>query len=176
MNVFVLCTGRCGSMTFAHACKHATNFTAGHETRGHLLGAEHFAYPPNHIEVDNRLTWFLGRLGAAFPDAYYVHLVRDPVAVARSFLLRWGRGGIIDKYADGILLHPPSKDRLAVCRDYVETVTARVQQFLRDRPHMVIDIDRAKASFYGFWRTIGADGNIEAALAEFDIRYNDSPT
>lgn len=28
MNVFVLCTGRCGSMTFARACGHIRNFSA----------------------------------------------------------------------------------------------------------------------------------------------------
>lgn len=173
MNVFVLCTGRCGSVTFSKAAAHATNFTAGHETRSHLLGQEHFAYPANHIEVDNRLSWFLGRLHAAFPDAYYVHLVRNRQAVARSFMLRYGRG-IIGGYANSILMTlPADAPKLDVCLDYVHTVTENIWQFLRDRPHMVIDIDRAKHGFVEFWQTIGAHGDLEAALAEFDIFYND---
>ena len=82
-NVFVLCTGRCGSTTFDRACRHMTNWTAGHETRSHLTGPDRFAYPPRHIEADNRLSWMLGRLEQAYgADAAYVHLTRDAEAVA----------------------------------------------------------------------------------------------
>lgn len=41
------------------------------------------AYPPRHIEVDNRLAWFLGYLQEHHGhEAYYVHLTRDRDAVA----------------------------------------------------------------------------------------------
>ncbi|GGA66833.1 hypothetical protein GCM10011521_01190 [Arenimonas soli] len=33
MNVFVLCTGRCGSVSFARASAYLTNYTAGQESR-----------------------------------------------------------------------------------------------------------------------------------------------
>ena len=49
MNVFVLNTGRCGSMTFVEACRPITNFSSAHESRCAKLGAERFAYPDNHI-------------------------------------------------------------------------------------------------------------------------------
>ena len=92
MNVFVLCTGRCGSTTFARAAEHATNFSVGHESRKRLIGAERFAYADNHIEVDNRLSWMLGRLDDHYGErARYVHLTREREAVARSFLQRWDR-------------------------------------------------------------------------------------
>ena len=78
MNVFVLCTGRCGSTTFSKAASHMTNITAGHETRCSLIGNLRLAYPPSHIEVDNRLSWFLGRLDCTYgKNACYVHLQRD---------------------------------------------------------------------------------------------------
>ena len=38
MNVFILCTGRCGSLTFTRACGHMTNFTTAHESRVALIG------------------------------------------------------------------------------------------------------------------------------------------
>ena len=61
------------------------NYTAGHESRATRIGSDRFAYPPNHIEVDNRLAWMLGRLEQSFgKDAFYVHLKRKPEAVARS--------------------------------------------------------------------------------------------
>jgi hypothetical protein len=62
MNVFVLTTGRSGSLTFAEACRRITNYTTGHETRVGRVGPERLAYPDRHIEVDHRLAWFLGRM------------------------------------------------------------------------------------------------------------------
>lgn len=65
MNIFVLCTGRSGSKTFIKACNHITNYTCGHESRAKRAKLEsrlNLDYPPNHIEADNRLSWFLGRL------------------------------------------------------------------------------------------------------------------
>jgi hypothetical protein len=47
MNVFVLCTGRCGSTTFARACRHMTNYGVGHESRIGKLGEERLAFPPD---------------------------------------------------------------------------------------------------------------------------------
>jgi len=90
VNVFVLCTGRCGSRAFIRACRRSTNFSAGHETRLRRLGPDRFAYPVNHIEADNRLSWLLGRLDVAYGDsAAYVHLMRDEEATALSLLVRY---------------------------------------------------------------------------------------
>ena len=46
MNIFVLCTGRCGSVTFTKACQHITNYTCTHESRVSLLGEDRLNYPP----------------------------------------------------------------------------------------------------------------------------------
>ena len=93
MNVFVLCTGRCGSTTFIESCRHIRNFSCAHESRTRLLGNERLAYPPNHIEADNRLSWFLGRLDREYgDDAFYVHLVRNTKDVARSYARRFTSG------------------------------------------------------------------------------------
>lgn len=62
MNVFVLCTGRCGSMTFAEACSHAVNYTTGHESGRHRR--YDLKYPADHIEVDNRFPQFWETIGA----------------------------------------------------------------------------------------------------------------
>jgi hypothetical protein len=71
MQVFVLCTGRCGSMTFTRACQHMTNFTAGHESRKRFLFGEKLSYPRNHIEADNRLSWCLGVLNDRYGASAY---------------------------------------------------------------------------------------------------------
>lgn len=179
-NVFVLCTGRCGSVTFAEACKHLDNYTAGHETNASVIGGLRLDYPDRHIEVDNRLAWYLGRLGASFDDetTLYVHLKRDPEAVAQSHLKRWDakfRASMIRSYANGIVMRHeewPEEDRIEACRDHVATVTANIDEFLRYRRSVTVQVEDAKHDFGVFLGAIRATGDTEAAIAEWDVRHN----
>lgn len=179
MNVFVLGTGRCGTSTFVAACRHFTNFTAGHETLTSRLGASRFAFPGDHIEADNRLSWLLGRLDTAFgTQAFYVHLIRDPEAVAESYARRWqeGLGTLPAAYHRGII-HQASEKRLDICRDLVATVTGNVEAFLRDKPMQItVRLEHAVQDFPLFCRAIGAEGDIDAALNEWGTRYNATPS
>jgi len=178
VNVFVLNSGRCGSMTWIRACSHITNYSAGHESRTHLLGPERLAYPDNHIEADNRLSWLLGRLERTWgDDAFYVHLKRDPEATARSFSRRRDFG-ILRAYHEGILFgSDPEMDGLALARDYLETVEANIELFLRGKSRvMEARLESLEADFRRFWSAIGAEGDLDGALAELEIRHNSSST
>jgi hypothetical protein len=176
MNVFILNSGRCGSTTFIQACRHISNYTAGHETRVHLIGAGRLAYPERHIEADNRLSWLLGRLERTYGDrAAYVHLTRDRAASAASFAKRAGFG-IMKAYRDGILLEgEPGQSAYDVALDYLDTVDANISQFLAGKSRrMAVRLEHAEADFATFWRWIGAEGDLERALAEWGNRYNAS--
>ncbi|GAK50563.1 hypothetical protein U14_01795 [Candidatus Moduliflexus flocculans] len=176
MNVFILCTGRCGSMTFIEACKQITNYSCGHESREHLLGADRLNYPKNHIEADNRLSWLLGRLEAAYGDhAFYVHLKRDDTDTACSYTKRYERG-IIRAYREDILFgSSPDYDPMAVCLDFCQTINANIAAFLKDKTQtMPFSFEYAKRDFAEFWNRIGAKGDLERALAAWDITYNAS--
>ena len=175
MNVFVLCAGRCGSVTFTRACEHATNFTAGHESRVKLLGEERLNFPANHIEADNRLAWLLGRLDARFGrDACYVHLRRDREQCARSHNRRWERGGMMHAYARALLRRRERRERhLDVCHDYLLTVEQNIELFLKDKPHrMEVQLEDLPETFPTFWRWIGAEGDLDAALRELETLHN----
>lgn len=178
MNVFVLCTGRCGSVTFVRACEHATNFSAGHETLARMTLDARLDYPANHIEADNRLSWMLGRLQKRWDasDAFYVHLKRDREATARSFALRLEQGtGIIAAYKSGVLMGARRAEPLDICRDYVDTVTANIELFLADKPNvMTINLETAIDEFPQFWRRVGMEGDLSAALSEWGVRHNAS--
>jgi len=175
LNVFVLNSGRCGSTTFIRACAHIDNFSAGHESRIQLSGANRLAYPEQHIEADNRLCWLLGRLDRRFGRAaYYVHLRRDPQAVIASFA---GRGdfGIMRAWREGVLLGGAGQDPEELAADYLETVEANIELFLRDKPHrMQVRLETVHRDFARFWEWIGARGDRAAALAEWRVRYNAS--
>jgi hypothetical protein len=177
-NVFVLSTGRCGSLTFAMACGHMTNYTAGHETRISELGGDRLDYPDNHIEIDNRLSWLAGRLGKRYPRAIYVHLTRDREATARS-ILAWPAPpsrSILRAYAGGILFGNQTNMRTAL--DYVDTVNANIDLFgkhmswYEGKSLLKVRLENAKADFENFWYEIRAEGDLDAALAEWDIKYN----
>jgi hypothetical protein len=175
MNVFVLCTGRCGSTTLIEACRHITNYTSAHESRTGKLGAERLSYPANHIEADNRLSWMLGRLDEAFgDDAFYVHLKRDEAATAASFAKRY-YSGIMGAYRTGGILMdlPINADPVAVARDYCDTVNTNIAAFLKDKTHqMEFRLEHAKQDFVTFCGAIRAQVDMAAALSEFDEKHN----
>jgi hypothetical protein len=176
VNVFVLCTGRCGSTTFIRACKHIRNFTSGHETRARLLGEARLNYPDHHIEADNRLSWMLGRLDSKYGDAaVYVHLTREPSAVARSFEDRVNhRGAMMAAYREAILMGGTEQ---ALPRDYaddyVQNVTLNIRHFLKDKSRVLhVALETVEQDFPAFWKRIGAQGNLDAAMAEWRQRSN----
>lgn len=176
-NIFVLCTGRCGSMTLARACAHLTNRTSAHESRTHLLGPDRLAYPPRHIEIDNRLSWLLGRLDQTWGNrAAYVHLTRDPDEVARSYAAR-AHQGILKAYRNDIIARSRFKNRKAqvidFARDYVDTVTDNITLFLRDKTHVLpMTLESLSEDFETFIGWSGAEGDLDAARAELAVRHN----
>lgn len=176
MNVFILNSGRCGSTTFIRACSHIRNFSALHESRCGLIGSERLNYPDNHIEADNRLSWFLGRLDREYGDsAFYVHLSRGRDNTAASFARR-SEFGIMQAYREGIVLELQGEPGAhAIALDYLDTVEANIDCFLKDKPHqMAFQLESAQADFATFWQRIGAEGDLPAALAEWNKHYNAS--
>ena len=181
-NVFVLGTGRCGTVTFSAACGHFDNFTAGHESRRGELSAARFEYPEHHIESDNRLSWFLGQLGQRFDDdeTMYVHLTRSPDDVIASYTRRWNSGfrsNIGRAFGHGIVVRTedwPEGDVESVVRFYVETVTANIEAFLEGRSAMSIQLETIDTQFPDFIDRVGATGDLRAATAELGVRHNAS--
>lgn len=177
MNVFVLSTGRCGSTTFARACDHIQNYSTSHERKIDKL-YKRVEYPDKHIEVDNRLSWFLGRLDKKYgDDAYYVHMKRDKMETAKSFSSQYERG-IIKAYKKQILWRVDERslaDPLDVCKHYCDTINENINSFLNDKTNkMVFQLESSKDDFKNFWKQIGAEGNLVDALQEWDKKYNAS--
>ena len=176
MNIFILNSGRCGSTTFIKACQHITNYTSAHESLLTETGATRFNYADNHIEADNRLSWFLGRLDETFGDnAYYVHLSRNPDETANSFSNRINFG-ILKAYEQGVLMHEEHKlSANEIATDYIQTVESNIKHFLKDKSNtMDVSLETIKTDFTDFWNSINAQGDLAKALKELDINYNAS--
>jgi len=176
MNVFILNTGRCGSSTFIKACEHITNFSAAHESLATKLGEKRFAYADNHIEADNRLSWFLGRLDKKYADdAFYVHLTRDRSDVINSFNKR-EKFGIMKAYKEGILLGGEKSQSINdIAEDYINTIESNINLFLKDKSNkMTFNLEAANEDFKIFWNHISAEGDLNLALTQWKINYNKS--
>lgn len=209
MRVFILCAGRTGSTTIIRAFGHATNFTAGHESRADRIVAR-CEYPDQHIEADNRLVWFLGTLERLYgDDPLYVHLTRDRRAVIESHLARWNAAVARSRPA-WLLRHPrmlagrtrrwlrdpestryPSivrglgreviirpgvfseEDRRQVCELFVQTVEDNIEAFLAGKPNVEhVAVESFADDVKRLWHRIGAEGDLDAALAELEVRHN----
>ena len=133
--------------------------------------------PPNPREPNNRLSWLLGRLDAAYgDDACYVHLTRDRAQVAASFAKRM-EFGIMKAYWEGVLLHEeqPEASALAAANDYIDTVEANIALFLKDKSNTLeFRLETAKEDFRRFWEWIGAAGDLDKAVAEWAVHHNAS--
>src|SRR5262249_47394109 len=160
MNVFVLSTGRCGSRTFPRASGHARNYTAAHESfnrwRHQVTDPPYHSlrYPENHIEVDNRLSWFLGALEKEDGDgAFYVHLLRDREEVARSLAKR-GKRSILFTFAWGVLQYYDDaealgeQERYQIGLQYWQVVNDNIAAFLAGKSRqMTIWLHDVRPSF-----------------------------
>ncbi len=168
-NVFVLSPGRSGSKSFVEACKHLSNYSALHESRGGKLGEERFAYSQFHIEADNRLCWFLGPLSERFleKEVLYVHLKRDYEATVDSFLHRLQnsayRSSIISAFAHGVLMKPGDwtpEEEIEVVRLYVSTIHSNIELFLASRNSITVELEDGGSSFDLFLDEISAEGDL----------------
>jgi hypothetical protein len=52
------------------------------------------------------------------------------------------------------------------------TINANIREFLRNRIAMEVALERAKCDFRTFWAWIGAEGDLDAALAQWDVYYH----
>lgn len=170
MRVFVLCTGRCGSVTLVEALKTATNYTVEHESHWGQVMPHRIDFPDDHIEVDSRFAWVLGGLGERYPDAFYVHLTRDRTKVAKSFNRRWANTTM-----RGYLALTNLPEGISTALDYVEVVNGNIRHFLRGKESHTIELG-SDEGFRELWRRIGAEGDLDEALALWNKVHNSQPS
>ena len=163
MRIFVTGTGRCGTVAFSKAAAHAINYTVGHES--HAGRVNDWEYPDNHIEVDAHLTIALGLLKNKYPDALFVHLHRmDRVACVRS-LSRLTEA--INGFAF-VFFEQRNPDPLEVAGAIYDTYNALCSKHCG----FWLSLERAKEDWRQCWNFMACEGDIDASLAEWDIRYN----
>jgi len=186
VRVFVIGTGRCGTRTFAQACKRIQNFTSAHESHSRRSIGD-LDYPDGHIEIDHHLSWGLPLLldrYPASPDTLYVHLLRERAACVASLSRRID----MDMFA--------ALSSFVTCNRRTPELRRRAAEYFYDSRNAAIDLALRKPSIGSgyalsvagnhltvfveslpevwplFWEVIGAEGDMEAAMAECRKRYN----
>lgn len=167
MRVFVVGTGRCGTSTFYQACRHIENYTAGHETAARTWTI--YPYPDKHIEVAGHLSMLMGRVIYAYPGSFWVHLIRRKEACVRSLASQ--SQAPLDSFARH-WFQVFQLDPLKAAIGFYDCVNANIRTMLNGVEHMTIQTEWAKDKWSEFWERIGAEGDYDASVAEWDRKYN----
>lgn len=175
-NIFVLSAGRVGSEILSKALSHANNYTVGHETDR----AKDFSYPDYHIEIDNRLAWFLGDLDEIYDsnETLYVWLYGNRHNQTISLSRRYNHShSIMRAFGDGILMGAVKK-KLDIAVKYVECVEDNIQYFTSGKENVAYVDSSNTYSFRNSVHTLWADarmcGDYDACMDELSKFYNAS--
>lgn len=179
-NVFVLTPGRTASTTFSKACEHIENYTSAHEMNSTIIDLDNrLTFPNNHIEVDNRLIWYIDNLKIRYgSSAKYVYLRRKPDDVALSYHKRWNnKVSIVRGYGESILMKGfcPANERLSICQSYSKLVDEKLLSFIKDNEGIIVNVENIESDFRKFYDWISAKGDVELCINEFNKYYNKNP-
>lgn len=170
MRIFVVGTGRCGTSTFYHACRHATNYTVGHESRAGRIND--YCYHDNYIEVSSHLAFAVPLLMERNQGCRFVHIIRSKAACVASMA---ETREAIKAFAFGISEGNPRHgseylEWAAWLYDLINAnITATVQTAWNA---FLFHMDYADREWEECWRFMGCEGDFEASLAEWRWKYN----
>lgn len=82
MRVFATGTGRCGTSTLYQLARTLPGFQAGHESS--LGRPPSWEYPDGCFEVASQIVYGMPLLLSRYPEAFWIHLVREREACVRS--------------------------------------------------------------------------------------------
>lgn len=161
--IFVTGTGRCGTMTFAKAAGHATNFGVDFEPPRTSLD-----FPDRRITVAASLHLCLPLLVRYYPDAKWVHVVREREACIDS-LATLSNGEMMRWWGWFYLNQPamPARDAAAVYYDLTNALIAACVPY-----RFTLNLEHARSQWPGCWQFMGCDGDFNASLAEWSTKYN----
>lgn len=170
MRVFVTGTGRCGTTTFSMACKHFSGDTSKHEsTNGRLSTLD---FPDNHIESEPGLVWRLPQLIEKYPDAIYVHLLRDKDLCVKSLSKR----SSLDHYAKFTeRVGRNNYSRSVLANNYYDFVVGTVELYFKTYPINTITMPLIPS--FDVWKDFCKElsvvsDEIKKSYAEWEIKYN----
>jgi hypothetical protein len=170
MRTFVLGTGRCGTKTFNKACEHLVGYTTAHELK---TFNNDLTYNDNHIECDCHLFWHLPNLFKLYPDALYIHLIRDKEPCVNS----WKRRGTIKAYS--AFTEMDEHGRLAphiIASNYYDFVIGMIDSFFENKECKFIKMSLPPSGqqWKYFHTLLGKPEGYQQSFLEWKVIHNAS--
>lgn len=172
MRVFVVGTGRCGTVTFYQACMEIANYTAGHESKNGEDQIGDWSFPDNHAEVSCNLLWGIPALRERYPKAFWVHLTRERAACVDSLRQNCSRSQEMFAQQWWFFRHEVDPNRRArIAETYYDSYNALVRRLLPPTA-LTLQLESIRESWPEFWEKIGAQGDLAASLLHWGRKYN----
>lgn len=167
MRVFVTGTGRCGTSTFYQACRYLRDYTAGHESFVARLPT--WEFPDQHVEVASQLAYAIPVLRRRYPDARWVHLIRDRAPCVESlarqcwdsmaaFALQWF-----------LVEHP--YDILGAAGQFYDLTNDLISALI-PTGSLLVRIETVQEQWPGFCEWLDAECDGDAVAEVFSRAYN----
>lgn len=169
MRVFVTGTGRCGSVCFSKACGHITNFSSAHESESFDL-----IYSDSHIEVNPQLWIVIPLVVKKYPNAKWVHLVRDPDTCIPS-IAALGHGSVSRAFSHLFITIASESEADSAKRLYeasTQNIRSNFSSLISPENQMEIRLENAKDKWSEFWSFIGAEGDFDESQRCWDTPVN----
>lgn len=172
MNVFVVGTGRCGTCSVYQAFGHATNYTVGHERMAGKV--PNYNLRDNHIEIGSPLTIAIPILKRKFPEAKWIHLIRDKGPCVSSLINQCETS--MRAYARQWLFmdEVSDKDLYKVAALFYDSVNGTCRDLLAGEDYVVLKLSKIQSRWEQVWNWLGCEGSFEDSLAELKRHYNPS--
>lgn len=167
MRVFVLGTGRCGTVTFSKACQEIMNFTSSHELKTSFnreaFGC--FEFSDNHIEIDPRLSYHYPILKQKYPEAYFFHLKRNRKDCVSSLSKRRS----LQHYS---VFHYGwfNGDYNKAAEIYYDNTTTMLESFINDT--YTLHLENLQKDFTKFCKIINANYDYKKTEVILERKYN----
>lgn len=174
-NVFIISPGRTATSAMSKALSHVSGFTSLHESRVSFLQDERINYPNFHIELDNRLSFYMPQLTKKYSkkESLLVIINRDRKSIAESYNKRWRKINIMKAFSQGIHMRNLNSNNIDVCLAYVNYVYETLDYFKNDWDNVLeVDFSNLNAAITQILKRINKIEDLDNVLNEMKNKSN----
>lgn len=174
-NIFIISPGRTATYAMSKAFSNVSDYTCAHESRVGFFNDQRINYPDNHIELDNRLSFYLPQLTRKYSkkNSLLVIVNRDRNSIAKSYNKRWRKINIMKAFSQGIHMNDLQSNNIDVCLAYVNYIYETIDYF-KPQWDNVLEIEFSDLNFgiEQILKKINKINDLENVLEEMKNKSN----
>ena len=167
MRVFVVGTGRCGTSTFYHACRHIHNYEAYHEPNSGQVDS--FETEDQVINVSSQFVVRIPELLKKYPESKWIHLIRnrDQCVESLAKCCPVEMDGYVRQWCQIFQCNLTRASQF-----YYDSINSMIELMLRNQSCLTMNLPIRRPAWMTFWSFVGAQGDFESSLREWESCYN----